>query len=60
MEKLTFVAVKCEYTTDADHAPVLILNMIYLEEAMSRKLYLHFKSNELMAHWSESPWKELF
>ena len=32
------VAVKCEYTTDADHAPVLILNMAYLEEAMSRKL----------------------
>ena len=49
------VAVKCEYTTDADHAPVLILNMVYLEEAMSRKLYLHFKSNELVAHWSESP-----
>ena len=53
------VAVKCEYTTDADHAPVLILNMVYLEEAMSRKLYLHFKSNELVAHWSESPGKEL-
>ena len=53
------VAVKCEYTTDADHAPVLILNMTYLEEAMRRKLYLHFKSNELMAHWSESPGKEL-
>lgn len=53
------VAVKCEYTTDADHAPVLILNMVYLEEAMSRKLYLHFKSNELIAHWSESPGKEL-
>ena len=53
------VAVKCEYTTDADHAPVLVLDMVYLEEAMSRKLYLHFKSNELMAHWSESPGKEL-
>ena len=33
--------------------------MVYLEEAMSRKLYLHFKSNELMAQWSESPGKEL-
>ena len=53
------VAVKCEYTTDADHAPVLVLDMVYLEEAMSRKLYLHFKSNELVAHWSESPGKEL-
>ena len=30
------VAVKCEYTTDADHAPVLVLDMVYLEEAMSR------------------------
>ena len=26
---------------------------------MSRKLYLHFKSNEFVAHWSESPGKEL-
>ena len=53
------LAVKCEYTTDADHNPVLILDMVYLEEAMSRKLYLHFKSNEFVAHWSESPGKEL-
>lgn len=58
-EETYLVAVKCEYTTDADHAPVLVLDMVYLEEAMSRKLYLHFKSNELMAHWSESPGKEL-
>ena len=53
------IASKCEYTTDADHLPVLILNMVYLEEAMRRKLYLHFKSNKLVAHWSESPGKEL-
>ena len=53
------VAVKCEYTTDADLAPVLILDIVYLEEAMHRKLYLHFQSNELMARWSESPGKEL-
>ena len=53
------IASKCEYTTDADHLPVLILNMVYLEEAMKRKLYLHFKSNKLVAHWSESPGKEL-
>lgn len=53
------VAAKCEYTTDADHNPVLILDMVYLEEAMRRKLYLHFKGNELVAHWSESPGKEL-
>ena len=54
------VAVKCEYTTDADHAPVLILNMTYLEEAMRRKLYLHFKSNELMHIGPSLPGKSLF
>ena len=42
MEKTYLVAVKGELSSDVDDNPVLKVEIVYLEEAMRRKLYVTF------------------
>lgn len=58
-EEMYLVAAKGELSFDADHHPVLIVEMAYLEEAMRRKVYITFDENKIETRWFESPGKTL-
>lgn len=58
-EETYLVAVKGELSSDADHHPVLIVELVYLEEAMRRKVYITFDENKIETRWFESPGKSL-
>lgn len=58
-EETYLVAVKGDLSSDADHNPVLIVEIAYLEEAMRRKLYITFWENVIEVRWYETPGKDL-